>query len=77
MTEVGTVLSMKASKWSPALEFGFVILLLVLETVCMRAEIPEQFGSRLEEVTYPFPVRMFPFESQGETLEMAYMDVAP
>ncbi|MGB7838511.1 MAG: alpha/beta hydrolase [Terrimicrobiaceae bacterium] len=68
---------MKALRWSPPLEFGFVMLLLVLETVCMRAEIPEQFGSRLEEVTYPFPIRMFPFQSQGETLEMAYMDVAP
>ena len=40
-------------------------------------EIPERFGSRLEEVRYPFPVEVFGFESQRETLEMAYMDVAP
>jgi pimeloyl-ACP methyl ester carboxylesterase len=68
---------MKASKWSLAVwECSFVLLLLALESVCVRAEIPGRFGSRLEEVDYPFPVRMFRFESQRETLEMAYMDIA-
>lgn len=34
-------------------------------------------GPRLEGVRYPFPVRMFAFESQQQPLEMAYMDVKP
>jgi pimeloyl-ACP methyl ester carboxylesterase len=55
------------------------LLFLLLAVVCVRAseEIPERFGSRLEEVSYPFPVEVFGFESQRETLEMAYMDVTP
>jgi len=55
------------------------LLVLFLTVACVRAsdEIPERFGSRLKEVNYPFPVQVFIFESQRETLEMAYMDVAP
>jgi pimeloyl-ACP methyl ester carboxylesterase len=45
--------------------------------VLVRGEIPEHFGGRLEEVTYPFPVNEYRFESQGEAVEMAYMDIAP
>lgn len=32
---------------------------------------------RLEEFPYPFPVEIFPITSQRQSLEMAYMDVAP
>lgn len=55
------------------------LLFLLIGVACARGaeEIPERFGSRLEEVRYPFPVDVFGFESQRETLEMAYMDVAP
>ena len=35
------------------------------------------YGSELEGFTYPHPVRHFALESQGESLRMAYMDVAP
>lgn len=35
------------------------------------------YGPRLEGFTYPYPVRDFAFDSQGQTLHMAYMDVAP
>ena len=40
-------------------------------------DIPQGFGIRLEEVRYPFPVNTLRLESQRESLEMAYMDVAP
>ena len=40
-------------------------------------EIPERFGIRLEQVRYPFPVNTLLLESQRESLEMAYMDIAP
>jgi pimeloyl-ACP methyl ester carboxylesterase len=40
-------------------------------------DIPERFGIRLEEVRYPFPVNTLRLESQRESLEMAYMDIAP
>ncbi len=40
-------------------------------------DIPERFGIRLEQVRYPFPVNTLRLESQRESLEMAYMDIAP
>jgi pimeloyl-ACP methyl ester carboxylesterase len=35
------------------------------------------YGPELEGFDYPFPVRQFTFMSQGESLQMAYMDVPP
>ncbi|HRO27555.1 MAG TPA: alpha/beta hydrolase [Luteimonas sp.] len=36
-----------------------------------------RYGARLEGFDYPHPVRLHAFESQQQTLEMAYLDVAP
>jgi pimeloyl-ACP methyl ester carboxylesterase len=35
------------------------------------------YGAELEGFDYPFPVRDFPFTSQGVKLHMAFLDVAP
>jgi pimeloyl-ACP methyl ester carboxylesterase len=35
------------------------------------------YGERLEGFAYPYQVKIFAFASQGEKVEMAYMDVAP
>ena len=35
------------------------------------------YGPRLEQFSYPWPVSLYNFQSQGQTLEMAYMDVMP
>ncbi len=35
------------------------------------------YDARLSSYDYPYEVRTFAFESQGQPLEMAYMDVAP
>ena len=35
------------------------------------------YGARLEGFVYPWPVTLYSFRSQGQTLEMAYMDVKP
>jgi len=35
------------------------------------------YGPMLEGFTYPHPVQRFEFESQRQTLQMAYMDIAP
>ncbi len=41
------------------------------------AQAPTQpAGINLEGVEYPYPVSRFAFESQGESMQMAYMDVA-
>lgn len=41
------------------------------------AEAHPAYGERLEGFDYPFEVREFEFVSQGKTLDMAYLDVAP
>ncbi|KPB34732.1 Hydrolase [Pseudomonas savastanoi pv. phaseolicola] len=40
------------------------------------AETPG-YGQQLEGFTYPHALHKFSFQSQGQTLEMGYMDVAP
>jgi pimeloyl-ACP methyl ester carboxylesterase len=35
------------------------------------------YGPRLEGFSYPWPVTLYKFQSQGQPLEMAYMDVKP
>jgi pimeloyl-ACP methyl ester carboxylesterase len=42
----------------------------------VRAQSPG-YGSRLEGFEYPYQVKRFAFESQGQPLSMAYLDVAP
>ena len=37
----------------------------------------QPYGERLEGFAYPHPVEIHSFSSQGQTVEMAYMDVAP
>lgn len=41
------------------------------------AQAAEGYGPRLEGFDYPHPARTHAFTSQGQTVEMAYMDVAP
>ncbi len=41
------------------------------------AESGPAYGPRLEGFDYPAPVKLFKFESQGNALEMAYLDVPP
>jgi pimeloyl-ACP methyl ester carboxylesterase len=38
---------------------------------------PPSYGPELEGFDYPHPVQRFRFTSQGQPLQMAYMDVAP
>ncbi|NEX23256.1 alpha/beta hydrolase [Thiorhodococcus mannitoliphagus] len=53
---------------------GFCLLALALEG--QASETPN-FGARLERFDYPYPVAFYRFESQGQPLEMAYLDIAP
>lgn len=38
---------------------------------------PQRYDARLSGVNYPFPVKIYRFESQLQQLEMAYMDLRP
>src|SRR5579859_183339 len=53
-------------------------LVLALAAPCLAAAEEEPvYGPQLESFDYPWPVEHFRFTSQGEPLDMAYMDVAP
>lgn len=56
---------------------GLFILFFAVACLYASDEIPERFGSRLEEVHYPFPLQFFRLESQGQSLEMGWMEVVP
>lgn len=43
----------------------------------LAADDEPAYGPRLEGFEYPRPVAYFSFTSQGEAVEMAYMDVQP
>jgi pimeloyl-ACP methyl ester carboxylesterase len=49
--------------------------------ICAQTASPQQYaqplGIALETWDYPFPVRFFPFDIEGEPVRMAYMDIAP
>jgi pimeloyl-ACP methyl ester carboxylesterase len=62
----------------------FLVLTLVMasgaQTVPARETVSDpgpSYGARLEGFTYPWPVSQYQFRSQGQQLEMAYMDVKP
>ncbi|GAA3955318.1 alpha/beta hydrolase [Allohahella marinimesophila] len=51
-------------------------LLLAAALPALAADEPA-YGPRLEGFDYPHPVKKFELDSQGQTLEMAYMDIKP
>ncbi|MCW6510420.1 alpha/beta fold hydrolase [Lichenifustis flavocetrariae] len=65
---------MQRSKLLAVAAVGFAILASVRPGIA--ADQPA-FGPRLEGFDYAFPVQDFAFESQRQTLHMAYLDVAP
>src|SRR5438270_12594496 len=46
-------------------------------TVALSADAGPAYGPQLEGFAYPWPVTLHKFQSQGQRLEMAYMDVKP
>lgn len=54
-------------------------LLLAATLPALADDTPkvDALGARLERAEYPYPVSMFPVKSQGQALEMAYMDLKP
>jgi pimeloyl-ACP methyl ester carboxylesterase len=52
-------------------------LALLLAAPALAAAGEPAYGPELQGFDYPFPVRHFRFTSEGEALDMAYMDVAP
>jgi pimeloyl-ACP methyl ester carboxylesterase len=57
------------------LRLCLVTLILLLPPSVLAAPAPA-YGPELQGFAYPYPVRHFAFTSQGEKLQMAYMDVA-
>jgi pimeloyl-ACP methyl ester carboxylesterase len=54
-----------------------IALMLLAATASAQTPTTTTYGARLEGFDYPHPVRYFDFASQDQTLQMAYLDVAP
>jgi len=52
-------------------------LLVAMSLSALSASAAAVYGPELQGFTYPHPVQHFSFTSQGQPLQMAYMDVAP
>lgn len=53
----------------------FYLFFAILALPALASE--QQYGPRLEGFDYPYSVNTFQFDSQGQSLEMAYMDIQP
>jgi len=53
------------------------IQLLALALLAAPLAIAQSYGMQLEGFDYPWPVTLYHFDSQGQPLDMAYMDVKP
>jgi pimeloyl-ACP methyl ester carboxylesterase len=53
------------------------VLAISALTAASRADETPALGIRLEKFDYPYPVALLPLKTQNQSLEMAYMDVAP
>ena len=54
-----------------------LLSLLALLAIVAAAQEGPAYGMQLEGFAYPWPVALYRFRSQGQALEMAYMDVKP
>lgn len=54
-----------------------LVVMLCAAAPALAAQGEPSYGPELQGFDYPFPVAHFRFSSEGEALDMAYMDVAP
>lgn len=59
------------------MRFAGIVVPLVLATAALAEPPPPSYDAELGGYDYPFPVAFFTFESQRQTLKMAYLDVKP
>ncbi|HEU4549976.1 MAG TPA: hypothetical protein VFS01_09775, partial [Rhizomicrobium sp.] len=59
------------------MRLALTLAALLTATPVLAADDGPAYGPILEGFAYPFPVSHFHFTSQGQKLDMAYMDVAP
>jgi pimeloyl-ACP methyl ester carboxylesterase len=56
---------------------ALLLAFLAFALVGPAAAEPPAYGPELQGFAYPYPVERFAFESQGQTMSMAFMDVPP
>jgi len=55
----------------------FYAVAALLAALPAKAQTPAAYGPELQGFTYPHPVQRFDFSSQGQSVGMSFMDVAP
>jgi pimeloyl-ACP methyl ester carboxylesterase len=62
------------------IRFALTFLMTMALAIGVASAAPDNgpaYGRELQGFIYPFPVAHYPFQSQGQSLQMAYMDVKP
>jgi pimeloyl-ACP methyl ester carboxylesterase len=62
------------------IRFALTFLMTMALAIGVASAAPDKgpaYGRELQGFTYPFPVAHYRFQSQGQSLQMAYMDVKP
>lgn len=57
--------------------FYFVVISFLLISFSTKAQKQDTLSITLENVKYPYPVKYFNIQTEGQDLKMAYMDVLP
>lgn len=61
----------------PTLIFAVTLATATLAAATAAQAAGAAYGPELQGFRYPYPLQHFRFNSQGQTMQMAYMDVAP
>jgi pimeloyl-ACP methyl ester carboxylesterase len=56
---------------------SLIFAVLVYGSTLLFGQKVDTLSITLENVKYPFPIKFFPVNTEGQNLRMAYMDVAP
>lgn len=55
----------------------FIAIIIACNTALLFGQKADTISITMENVSYPYPVKFFPINTEGQQLRMAYMDVAP
>lgn len=57
--------------------FFFLLAFILFVFSQAQAQKTDTLSITLDNVKYPYPVKYFPINTEGQDIKMAYMDVAP
>lgn len=56
---------------------SLIVIIFMYAGTGLHAQKTDTLSITLENVKYPYPIKFFPVNTEGQNLRMAYMDIAP